>query len=142
LDVYQLADVFEQFRQLALTQDELDPVNYVSVPGLTWDSAFKMTEANVHLLQDEDMYTFFESGLRGGMTFINKHHIQRNCPGDEGYDESKPHTELLYIGKNWKKTSHHLYNHIRKMLLFCPIYFRCQQFVWQCSLSSATSTKL
>lgn len=51
LDVYQLADVFESFRNIALEQDGLDPVNYYSVPGLTWDSAFKMTEAKIHLLQ-------------------------------------------------------------------------------------------
>jgi hypothetical protein len=51
LDVFQLADVFESFRDMALEQDGLDPVNYYSVPGLTWDSAFKMTEAKIHLLQ-------------------------------------------------------------------------------------------
>jgi hypothetical protein len=52
LDVYQLEDVFESFRQTALQQDGMYPVNYVSIPGLTWDSAFKMTSASVDLLQD------------------------------------------------------------------------------------------
>jgi len=33
MDVHQLADVFESFRAVALMQDQLDPVNYVSVPG-------------------------------------------------------------------------------------------------------------
>ena len=66
LDVYQLADVFETFRQMALMQDGLDPVNYVGLPGFTWDSAFKMTGTELHLIQDSEMYRFFESGIRGG----------------------------------------------------------------------------
>ena len=75
LDVYQLADVFESFRQLALQQDGLDPVNYVGLPGFTWDSAFKFTGVEIHLLQDEDMYTFFEAGTRGGKKRTNTMHF-------------------------------------------------------------------
>ena len=66
MDVYLLADVFETFRKIALEQDGLDPVNYVGLPGFTWDSAFKMTGAEIHLLQDPEMYRFFEAGTRGG----------------------------------------------------------------------------
>ena len=89
LDVYQLADVFEAFREMALSQDGLDPVNYVSLPGLSWDSAFKMTGTRVELLTDSTMYEFFESGIRGGMTFVNKHRIQRSVD-----------TELHYVDAN------------------------------------------
>lgn len=100
LDVYLLADVFEEFRRMSLEQDGLDPVNYVSLPGLSWDSAFKMTETEVHLLTEEDQYEFFERGIRGGCTFVNKHHLQRNSPDDEDYDPNQPHNELLYIDAN------------------------------------------
>ena len=111
MDVHQLADVFESFRTMALEQDGLDPVNYVSVPGLTWDSAFRMTNSSIHLLQDSIMYEFFEAGLRGGMTFVNRHHLQRNSPDDEDFDPSLPHTELLYIDAN------NLYGHALSMPL-------------------------
>lgn len=47
LDVYQLGDVFETFRQLTLSEDGLDPAYYLTLPGLSWDSAFKMTGAEV-----------------------------------------------------------------------------------------------
>ena len=57
-----------------------------------------MTEANIELLQDSVMYEFFERGVRGGMTFTNRHYLQRNSPDDETYDPTKPHVELLYIG--------------------------------------------
>lgn len=89
LDVYQLADVFQAFRQLALRQDGLDPVNYVSLPGLSWDSAFKMTGAKLELLQDSTMYELFESSIRGGMCFVNNHRVQRTEA-----------TEILYIDAN------------------------------------------
>ena len=49
LDVFQLADVFETFRDLALREDGLDPAYYVSLPGLSWDSAFKMTNTKVSI---------------------------------------------------------------------------------------------
>jgi len=47
LDVHQLADVFETFRELTLKEDGLDPAYYFTLPGLSWDSAFKMTGATV-----------------------------------------------------------------------------------------------
>ena len=111
MDVHQLADVFESFRTMALEQDGFDPVNYISVPGLTWDSAFRMTNSSIHLLQDSIMYECFEAGLRGGMTFVNRHHLRRNSPDDEDFDPSLPHTELLYIDAN------NLYGHALSMPL-------------------------
>jgi len=96
---HQLADVFEHFRQLSLREDGLDPVHYLSTPSLSWDSAFKRCGEEIHLLQEEAMYTFFERGRRGGMTFVNKHYLHRNSPDDDDYDSAAPHTELLYIGK-------------------------------------------
>ena len=43
LDVLLLACVFEKFRQKTLEQDGLDPIHFVSLPGLSFLSAFKMT---------------------------------------------------------------------------------------------------
>jgi hypothetical protein len=100
MDIFQLADVFEAFRRMAMEQDGLDPSNYVSIPGLTWDSAFKMTNASLELLQDSIMYEFFEAGIRGGITVINKHCVERNSPDDLDFDATRPHTELLYIDAN------------------------------------------
>jgi len=100
-DVYQLADVFESFRSLSLTQDGLDPVHYYTLPGLTWDSAFKMTRAKVQLLNDPEMYEFVEKGIRGGMTFVNNHCMQANTPRiPETYRAEKPIQDLLYVDEN------------------------------------------
>ena len=89
LDVYLLADVFETFRQTALQEDGLEPLNFFSIPGLAWCSALKSLPRPLELLQDSLMYEFFENGARGGMTFVNKHCVQADSS-----------TELLYIDVN------------------------------------------
>jgi hypothetical protein len=90
LDVYLLADVFETFRKTALNEDGLDPAHFYSIPGLAWSAALKsLTEDGLELLQELNMYEFFEAGIRGGMTFVNKHLVR-----------STDDTQLLYIDVN------------------------------------------
>ena len=83
LDVFLLTDVFEAFRRVALDEDKLDPVHFVSLPAMSFQSAFKMTKETIHLLNDPEMYNLFERGTRGGHTFVNKHHIKSETVGDE-----------------------------------------------------------
>ena len=40
-DVALLADVFENFRKICLTQYGLDPAHYYTSPGLSWDALLK-----------------------------------------------------------------------------------------------------
>lgn len=100
LDVYLLSDIFEAFRKISLVEDGLDAVNFVGIPGLSWSSCLKMTKVKLDLLSEKDQYEFFERGIRGGMTFVNDHHVCRNVPGEEGYDSCLPRTELLYVDAN------------------------------------------
>lgn len=37
-DIFLLADIFEQFRQLCLKYYQLDPAHFYTVPGLAWDA--------------------------------------------------------------------------------------------------------
>ena len=97
LDVLLLACVFERFRQKTLEQDGLDPVHFISLPGLSFMSAFKMTGETIDLLSDAEMYTFFERGIRGGMTFVNKHLI-RNETITQNDTQLTQH--LAYIDEN------------------------------------------
>ena len=93
LDVFLLADVFESFRRTGIAEDGLDPANFFSIPGLSWASALKnMSEQGyeLELLQDSTMYEFFEAGVRGGMTFVNKHYVPNDVDNDA----------LLYIDIN------------------------------------------
>ena len=108
LDVILLACVFEKFRSKTLEQDGLDPVHFVSLPGLSFLSAFKMTGETIDLLTDIEMYTFFERGIRGGMTFVNKH-LVRNETITHNNREYTQH--LAYIDEN------NLYGHSLSMPL-------------------------
>ena len=62
-DVLFLADVFENFRKIY----ELDPVKFISAPGLAWQPAFKKTEVKLELLTDVDMLLMVGKGIRGGI---------------------------------------------------------------------------
>ena len=96
MDVYLLADVFEEFRKITLQEDGLDPVHFISLPSLTYMSCFKMTEEHIELLTDPLMYDFFERGIRGGLTFTNCH-SQRS---HQALHEGDLNTHLLCFDEN------------------------------------------
>ena len=98
LDIYLLADVFEQFRALSLQEDGLDPVHFVSLPGLSYMACFKRTGEKIDLLQDIDMVRMFERGIRGGLTFVNKHQVKARIPELGNNQDGNIH--LTYIDQN------------------------------------------
>lgn len=100
LDVYLLTDIFEQFRSIIKKDYNLDPANYIGIPSLTIDAALKWNSLSMPLLPTEDMYNFFENGIRGGMCFINKHYIEANNEEVEGYNKNKPIVGLTYLDEN------------------------------------------
>ena len=89
IDVHLLADIFETFRQTAISEDQLEPLNFFSIPGLSWCAALKSLSTPLDMLQDLTMYEFFEAGVRGGMTFVNQHHAVKSET-----------SQLLYIDIN------------------------------------------
>ena len=89
LDIYLLADVCEAFRKKAKLDDDLEPFNFFGLPGFAWATAIKGLQHKVELVSDPLMYQFFEAGIRGGMTFVNKHHVIANNG-----------TKILYIDIN------------------------------------------
>jgi hypothetical protein len=79
-DVIFLADVFENFGDLSLKTYELDPAQYVPTPSLTWDACLKHTEISLDLMTDVEMFTCFESGMRGGISVISNRFARANNP--------------------------------------------------------------
>ena len=78
-DVLLLADVFENFRKTCLQYYKLDPAHYFTSPGLSWDAMLKMTDIELELMHDVDMYQFVEKGTRGGISYIaNRHGVANN----------------------------------------------------------------
>ena len=62
-----LADVFENLRKMCLNIYHLDPVKFLSAPGLAWQAALEKTEVKLKLLTDIDMLLMVEKGIRGGI---------------------------------------------------------------------------
>ena len=60
-NVILLADVFENFRKTCLLYYKL----YID-PCLSWDAMLKMTNIELELMTNIDMFQFIEKGMRGG----------------------------------------------------------------------------
>ena len=99
-DVLLLADVFENFRKLTMTNYGLDAAHYYTVPGLTMSAGLKYTGVHLELLTDHDMLLMFEKGLRGGISTIVNRFGTANNPLVPGYDPSKPTKYLMYLDMN------------------------------------------
>lgn len=72
-DVYQLCDVFTQFRRVMMKNYKLDPGYYYTVPGFGWDALLKYTEIELEYLRDPDMVMLFEN-IRGGIVNVFQKH--------------------------------------------------------------------
>jgi len=101
VDVLQLADVFENFRDICMQNYKLDPAWYYTSPGLAWDAMLKRTGATLELLPDVDMLLMFKDGILGGVAMAS------NCLGQannkymrEDYDSSKPSKYIQYLDAN------------------------------------------
>ena len=109
LDVNLLADVFEKFRAVTFQEDGLEATHFVSLPAISYMSAFKMTKEKIHLLVDAEMYTLFERGIRGGLTYTNKHLVTASSstppPSQQQQhnldtEEEEEETVLAYVDEN------------------------------------------
>ena len=100
-DVILLADAFETFRKFGLETYRLDPAHYCTLPSFAWDACLLYTGAKLELLQDVDMYTFFESGIRGGVSMISGRYAKANNPYlPDTYDPGKEHKYITYLDMN------------------------------------------
>ena len=99
-DVLLLVDVFENFRKTCLNYYGLDPLHYISAPGLAWDAMLKMTGINLELLTDVDMHLFIEKGKRGGTSYIAHRHAEANNKYMKNYDPLKLISYIMYLDKN------------------------------------------
>lgn len=77
-DILLLADVFQNFRKTSLQYYKLDPCHYFTSPGLSWDAMLKMTNIELELMTDIDMFQFIEKGMRGGISYIANRYGKAN----------------------------------------------------------------
>ena len=53
------------FRSECYKEFTLEALRYSSLPAFTWDAMLRFTRAKPALIQDVDMYEFYELGIRG-----------------------------------------------------------------------------
>ena len=109
-DVNLVADVFENFRNICLQQYKLDPANFYTSPGLSWDALLKKTNVELELLTDYDMHLMIEKGLRGGISMVSKRYAKANNPLIESYNPNKKNSYIMYLDANnlygWSMVQH------------------------------------
>ena len=55
-DTLPLGDIFENFRKMCLEIYQLDPVKFLSAPGLAWQAVLKKDKVELELLTNIDMF--------------------------------------------------------------------------------------
>ena len=99
-DILLLADVFENFRKTCLQYYKLDPCHYFTSPGLSWDAMLKMTNIQLELMTDIDMFQFIEKGMRGGISYITNRYGKANNKYMREYNEKAPSKYIMYLDAN------------------------------------------
>ena len=71
-DILLLADVFQKFISTRLEYYGLGTCHYFSSPGLSCDAMLKMTEIELELISDINVYLFVEKGMSECTSYIAK----------------------------------------------------------------------
>ena len=99
-DTLLLADIFENFRNMCLNIYELDPVYFVSAPGLAWQACLKKTEVKLELITDYDMILMIEKGIRGGICQATHRYAKANNKYMKNYDKNIESSYIEYLDAN------------------------------------------
>jgi hypothetical protein len=106
LDVLLLSDVVNSYRQKSMETYGLDPLYYASVSSYAFDCMLKVTEVELELITDPNMFLMFEKSLRGGISMAGhpyacaENKYTRFMNGDESMEERPEDNFLMYVDCN------------------------------------------
>ena len=117
-DVLLLADVFENFRDMSMSNYNLDPADYLTAPGLAWDAMLLKTGVELELLSDLELLNLMEDMKKGRLCFVgSKRHVNANNKYLPDRDPSKRSDCIMYWDANnlygWGMIQHLPYRNIR-----------------------------
>ena len=92
--------MFENFRNICLEIYELDPVYFVSAPGLAWQACFNKTKVKLELLTDYDMLLMVEKGIRGEICQATHRYAKANNKYMRNYDKNNESSYIAYLDAN------------------------------------------
>ena len=95
-----LTDVFENFGNKCIEIYELDPMHFLSAPGLAWQACLKKTEVELEVLTDIDMLLIVEKGIRGRIFQAVHRYAKANNKYMKNYDGNNESSYLMYLDAN------------------------------------------
>ena len=99
-DTLLLADVFENFKNMCIKVCGLDPVYFLSAPGLAWQACLKKTGIKLRLITDVDMLLMIEKGIRGGIYYSVYRHTKATNKYMKSDDKNNESSYIIYMDAN------------------------------------------
>ena len=99
-DTLLLGDIFENFQNACLSNYGLDPMHFVSLPGLAWQACLKKTDVKLELITDYDMFLIVEYGVRGGICHVVNRYAKANNHYMKDYNENEESSYIQYLDAN------------------------------------------
>ena len=96
-DTLLFADVFENFRNICIEINELDPAYFLSPPGLAWSAFSKKTEVELELLSNIDTLLIAEKEIRGGICQAIHRYAKANNKYMKNYDKNIESSYLMSL---------------------------------------------
>ena len=90
----------KNFRNMCLEKYELDPVYFVSAPGLACQACLKKTGVKLELLTNYDMILMIEKGIRGGICQATHRYAKANNKYMKNYDKNIESSYIEYLDEN------------------------------------------
>src|SRR3981189_2928137 len=102
MDVRQLCDVYERFREIAKKEDGLDGAHFLTISQFALSSALKMQNHPIALCPTPEMYRLFERSIRGGISFCNTHFVEASNPytNPKQIFPIKDDVSIMYVDAN------------------------------------------
>ena len=100
IDVYLLADIVENFRNVALKNYKICPLHFRTLPAFSFEAMKRFTRVKLELITDLQMFNMFKKSIRGGSCFCNYRHLKANNKYMADYNPKEPESYLMYWDAN------------------------------------------
>ena len=72
----------------------------MSAPALSWGAMLSMKKVELELTSNEDMYLFFERGMRGRVSYISKRYSKASNKYLKSYEPKQESKSIIYLDTN------------------------------------------